>query len=669
MQTNTEELTEDQAIELTKYSQRRKILVNRYVDEYVNCTSGGSNCDMQQVSSLMRQISSYDQRYIPDECELSPELEKCRHYLYVQSSQESRLEFEQLDNKILESGIELENPIALQVQQLDPEPILPIDEGEECSQSACLCDQITIESGDICQIPRVRFINNTYEIRICSQGQGTDNNCQYFDTQQYNTTSLLRNLLLENPEIIPLDSVQAQDILWELDIENPQEVIDKIRDGTFAQEYGENALDMLLGPLLDLPVDQKIDVIFSLDPGLTPNQTEAEKIRYSLQNGFDIQYKELEPAGDGIDTEALTSGVSLFANGLWNAPFLPGRLLSAIEISQISGQNRGELAFTAVSHYIGLTDVVSSSNRLFYQIGMSPEEAEYYRNNTMARLGDAINVGMAAVGTGDIVASAGSQGLLHTVVQGGLGEQGIGSAFGRLLNNSLTQRLSRFDPLEYVTFLRREGDNVSIFAADNLLDPGINTMVRNADEAIAPALLGENSEKFVQYIQSQQAARGTFISGVMEGRYHNFDEYVEWMNDIHVQGSAYRSNANPGQIRNGNKFLTNQYADEAAQISQIDRTIREELGTLNLEDAYDINGNVQQIRLENIPEGIRPINVGEVHYYPPGDSLEAYYREMHRTFNEFIQLPPETSQEVVLDSIAQYYQYAINARPYDKVNQ
>lgn len=97
----------------------------------------------------------------------------------------------------------------------------------------------------------------------------------------------------------------------------------------------------------------------------------------------------------------LPSPLDAFADlapSLANSPIIgPLRYVDSLNIAVGSSGSAIERAFTGVSHYLGLTDVVDSSNRLFYQTGLSPEEATLYRANPFLRLGDAITVGSFAV--------------------------------------------------------------------------------------------------------------------------------------------------------------------------------------------------------------------------------------------------------------------------------
>ena len=120
-----------------------------------------------------------------------------------------------------------------------------------------------------------------------------------------------------------------------------------------------------------------------------------------------------------------------FVNGVFNAPLLGARRYidaGVVGAAALQNNNTGQLlqanAYGAY-HIFGIDDTVNAGNRLFYQTGMSPEEAEAYVNNPWLRAGDAVTVGMAAVSIGDVTASIKLSGLEKTLIQGPLSQRGI----------------------------------------------------------------------------------------------------------------------------------------------------------------------------------------------------------------------------------------------------
>jgi len=117
-----------------------------------------------------------------------------------------------------------------------------------------------------------------------------------------------------------------------------------------------------------------------------------------------------------VNREAGNQALLVLPNLLLNLPiFGPGRFASGANIATNAQGTTAERAASGIAYYLGLTDVVDASNRLFWQRGLTPEEAAYYRANIATRLGDAVTVGGFAVGVGDIVASSYVTGVRQAV--------------------------------------------------------------------------------------------------------------------------------------------------------------------------------------------------------------------------------------------------------------
>ncbi|MBI5356547.1 hypothetical protein HZB78_02955 [Candidatus Collierbacteria bacterium] len=130
-----------------------------------------------------------------------------------------------------------------------------------------------------------------------------------------------------------------------------------------------------------------------------------------------------------------------FVNTLLDAPLIGARRYidaGVVGAAALQNNNTGQLlqanAYGAY-HIFGIDNTVNSSNRLFYQTGMSPAEAEAYKNNPWLRAEDAVTVGMAAVSVGDVAASIKLSGLEKTLVQGPLSQRGAEQFFKNLADN------------------------------------------------------------------------------------------------------------------------------------------------------------------------------------------------------------------------------------------
>ena len=176
------------------------------------------------------------------------------------------------------------------------------------------------------------------------------------------------------------------------------------------------------------------------------------------------------------DEQALLANViQVVGKMFWDAPIIgPGRFTESVEIATAYQAGTDlERALTGSAHYLGLTDVVDSSNRLFYQTGLSPEEArEYQENLTLQRITDAFIVGSSAVAAGDFVSSTALTGLSTIQSQGTLAQRGFQQT-GQLFSQGFQATDGNL--------LQRTGSGVS-----NIYEQGISTLRRKPNINILP---------------------------------------------------------------------------------------------------------------------------------------------------------------------------------------
>ena len=125
----------------------------------------------------------------------------------------------------------------------------------------------------------------------------------------------------------------------------------------------------------------------------------------------------------------------------------------------------------------------------------------------------------------------------------------------------------------------------------------------------------------------------------------------------------YRNDAPPGVLRTGGK-LVNSYVVEAKKVDQI----AHELG-----DSFTTDNPVnEKLNLSQITSlSAQPANYSYHHEYPSADKLEPYFEVMRKELNEFAFLPyppANASLEEVVTHAARFYRYAVNARPFKRVN-
>jgi len=638
-QLNSTEITEDELEKLqSDFYKKRGKLLDKYFNELDKC-SEEIVCSIEGISRAINKIESFDSKYLSD-CEENPHLEICPFLYQIIDSQNNEMLLFQEGDEIGEDQFTIDSNVTVNQE------IITVNVEEECSSTTCLCFGQPIAESDICKQPLVYWEDGKYYLRLCS---GDLLKCDYYDVSNTNPQEILRQYLLSNPDKIYLDGIDARDLLGELGV-TADEARLLISEGTFSQIYSNEDLDDLLDLTLSQPSDQIVDYLLNQD--LSLSEAERARVRSSFQLGFDLNYGDLNPAAD----QPCNSAFCQFINGL---PFSPERI--ALSARMMQYDSSAPVVATSLFHLIGVTDIVTYTNRSFYQTGMAAEEAEYYRTHTSARWGDAIFGGIGIMSYAAPTAKA-IQPVLGPVLRG-VGSRVIVQLDDLVRSGGIRITSSR---ISLPGVFQRFNKPKELFDNPNLLRPATRTLVADASNMPRPGLLGDQS--LGKYFISQTQARKVFIEGVRDGRYIDYPEFRDWMDEIHVAGAGYRANANPGRVRFGNQPIHSKRVSESENIERLSKVLfddHEFTGPLYSASSDD----VIKVRLANIPDDAQPFNIGAMHYYPAGDDLDIYFKEMHRTFNEFMTLPAGTDKEVVVKAVAEYYQYAINARPYYQVNQ
>lgn len=164
-----------------------------------------------------------------------------------------------------------------------------------------------------------------------------------------------------------------------------------------------------------------------------------------------------------------------------------------------------------------------------------------------------------------------------------------------------------------------------------------------------------------KYWVAQAKARQIFWQGIEEGRAGDWQRFKQLLQQAHRE-AHYKGNSNDaGVIRTGGRMV-NGYFYEAGEVMKQHGLV------------FPHTQNVPLV-LRGIPEQFLPFNKGIEHFYPPGKhallstALDPYFTEMHRVCDEFMQMVPgETPPGDVMRKVAEFYQYAANARPFGEVN-
>ncbi len=179
------------------------------------------------------------------------------------------------------------------------------------------------------------------------------------------------------------------------------------------------------------------------------------------------------------------------------------------------------------------------------------------------------------------------------------------------------------------------------------------------------------------YVKTSVEAREYLQDAIASGQYtDSFESYVQTMNNMHKISYSGRSGKNewysqtgsghneinPGQIR-GKGAMANERVNTAIEAEEIAKKYG---------DNYRVGATRSQVNLKGIPDKYKPTdyNLGKhTHEYPDGEGLNYYYKEMHRTSKEALDLIKNgASEQQILKKIAEHYQYAANARPYGQIN-
>lgn len=116
----------------------------------------------------------------------------------------------------------------------------------------------------------------------------------------------------------------------------------------------------------------------------------------------------------------------------------------------------------------------------------------------------------------------------------------------------------------------------------------------------------------------------------------------------------------PYHIRNDSFNMINNYKENAHIVENIAK---------NYGDSYRVDNKNSRIKLQEISSSALPVNVEASHIYPAGIYMDEYLRQMYRTAAEAVELIKYNApQKMILGKIAEHYQYAANARPFEQIN-
>ncbi|MBI4358239.1 MAG: hypothetical protein HY584_02975, partial [Candidatus Omnitrophica bacterium] len=166
------------------------------------------------------------------------------------------------------------------------------------------------------------------------------------------------------------------------------------------------------------------------------------------------------------------------------------------------------------------------------------------------------------------------------------------------------------------------------------------------------------------------------LDGVSKGLTVTFGEFKAMLLEAHRQAAVgadlntprpyYQKDGlyvSPGVLREGSGWRNN-YRDEARSVAELAHKVNDEY----FDYLKNPNG-VHVVQLDRVSEEAKPRNLGTMHLYPDAVHVDAYFEAMRQILSEFAEMKKNgASQSELVAKIAEFYQYAANARPFTQIN-
>lgn len=109
--------------------------------------------------------------------------------------------------------------------------------------------------------------------------------------------------------------------------------------------------------------------------------------------------------------------------------------------------------------------------------------------------------------------------------------------------------------------------------------------------------------------------------------------------------------------------LSNNYVEKAQDVDAIAQKYGDEYSSTSISSP----------KLKGISDDALPVNMFTQHKYPDSKHLDQYFQQMYRTANEAEQMikrgiKTPAEKKAFLEKLAEHYQYAANARPFEQIN-
>ena len=224
--------------------------------------------------------------------------------------------------------------------------------------------------------------------------------------------------------------------------------------------------------------------------------------------------------------------------------------------------------------------------------------------------------------------------------------------------------------------------------AENTAKPEVNNNIeerfrRTSNEFIEDELYrevgnGGNSGN-PEYIQASKETREFFNSAIENGEYLNSSEsYMQTIKKAHKIACNGKDgnldwygpkSGRQGRIENiPGEFCTDRPVAPRQTTAPEIETIAKKYN-----DKFNVS-ETSSVELEGIDKKYRPLNTGTddggiSHFYPEPESYPQYFKQMHRTASEAMELIKKSApQDEILAKLAEHYQYAANVRCFGQVN-
>ena len=186
----------------------------------------------------------------------------------------------------------------------------------------------------------------------------------------------------------------------------------------------------------------------------------------------------------------------------------------------------------------------------------------------------------------------------------------------------------------------------------------------------------DGKELNINYLENSAQTR-LFFNNRIEGNTFapDFETYKSNIETAHKLAYGGATGENLYYMKNGELLkmeagrehqysqLSNNYVEKAQDVDAIAQKYGDEYSSTSISSP----------KLEGITSDALPVNMFTQHKYPDSKHLDQYFQQMYRTANEAEQMikrgiKTPAEKKAFLEKLAEHYQYAANARPFEQIN-